>query len=182
MKRLDCLTPKGRQAIADARRGLDMIGRQYLETSQRGASRIDGFFLNDSRTIVTGVYEAKARDITLSVLKVEYKNEWLVTWDKIQCAIDVARSLSVPFYGVIYLTRDGICLRLRITNSAGDEIVPIRTDFTQTAKTVNGGQIVRENAFIDISSAEIYYPSRQEHPRNPYRPNFQEMFDAVNAV
>ena len=111
---------------------------------------MDGFTIKGDR--ITSCFESKCRKMTRRQLA-QWGNEWLVTYEKIQHGATLARTLGVPFYGFLYLVPDGIILTVKIADKQGDFLPRIRLERTETQRTINGGKIVRTNAYIDISNA-----------------------------
>lgn len=153
---LDVLSERGRQAVEDARVGLSYIGRQYVETPQETSADIDGFFLSRDTRSIAAAFEAKARDMTIEQLRGQFRNEWILTHDKIEKGAAIARALCVPFYGVCYLIPSEITLVIKIADPAGNVVADYRIDETRTKENCNGGSIIRKNAFIKMDRARIY--------------------------
>jgi hypothetical protein len=78
----------------------------------------------------------------------------LVTFDKLEKGKQIAKSLCVPFIGFLYLNQSDILLVQQISNHIGyvPEIIIFQTT---TQKNINGGQIIRSNAYIDMSNATV---------------------------
>jgi hypothetical protein len=87
-------------------------------------------------------------------LRGKWGDEWLVTMDKIEHAKAASAALCVPLYGFLFLVDEGLLLTQKITDESGQYCVRFRVDRTETQRTVNGGSIVRCNAFIDMSNAK----------------------------
>jgi hypothetical protein len=104
---------------------------------------------------IAGVVETKCRyGVTRANLRDGWKDEWLVTMDKIEHAKAAAAALCVPLYGFLFLVDEGLLLTQKITDESGQYCVKFRCEKTETQRTVNGGSVVRCNAFIDMSDAK----------------------------
>lgn len=153
---MDILTPKGQVTVRqedEAVRAFEARYRDYFyaRTPKDKPSPVDAILIRDG--IVSAVVETKCRQMTLDTLTRSFKNEWLVTAEKIADGMDVARALCVPYVGFLYLVPDSLLLVVKIWD--GDFAVPIRWEETLTQATVNGGVARRVNAFIDMSGATI---------------------------
>jgi hypothetical protein len=102
---------------------------------------------------VVGVVEQKSRNMSLEQLQ-KWDNEWLITYEKIEAGRYVANSLGVPFIGFLYLIPDDLLITKQLSNANGEWTCDFRTALTETQETINGGKIVRENAYIDLTGAK----------------------------
>ena len=126
---------------------------RLLETPKDRPARVDGIVVVDGT--IKAVYEIKCRKMTLDKFTLDYKSEWLVTADKVMAGVDVARGLQVPFIGILYLVPDKKLLHKTIWRPSDGIVVAMRVHETETMKTINGGVITRQNAFIDMSDATV---------------------------
>lgn len=156
---LDALSEKGKQAIAESRIGLSLIGREYVETRQDREGDIDGFFLGEG-TAVVAAFEVKARNMTLEQLRTTFSNEWILTFEKINKGAAISRSLCIPFFGVVYLIPDRTTLLVKLTDDHGNIVAPVRLGVTETRATCNGGVANRTNAYINMSRAKVFRGAR----------------------
>jgi hypothetical protein len=158
MSHLDINTPAGQETLKQEREIKAFIERsgkvRYCETNKKLPARVDAILINDEGLLA--VAETKCRDNTQRDLHVAFKNEWLVTWDKISVSIDIARALCVPLVGYLYLVPSRVVLSIRIMNERGLILPPIRLEATETQATVNGGKIVRTNAYIGMGKAKVW--------------------------
>lgn len=157
---MDILTPAGQKTVEDE---LDAIciwhkhhpGFVYCHTPKDRECPVDGVLTKNQS--IKGVIETKCRyDMTLSNFFEERDGLWLVTFEKIINARQVALSLGVPLIGFLYLVQDKILLCKKITDSYGKFLInmEIKNTFTQT--TVNGGTIKRSNAYLDMKDCKQY--------------------------
>jgi len=155
---LDINTPKGRICAEQQREALEILkettGRSFLMTADDNSADIDAFSINEKGSLES-VMEIKSRDMTLNQLQ-DFKDEWLVTFNKIISGLHFSSMLKVPFYGVLHLIPDQKVLTIKIADEHGEACVPFRVDRTQTQKTCNGGQVVRVNAYINMASAKVF--------------------------
>lgn len=153
---LDVLSAKGQKAVEQARQGLSLIPRRYVETRQDREGAIDGFFLNESSSHIAAAFEVKARDMTFDQLMQRYKGEWILTFEKIKKGADVARYMCVPFFGVVYLVPENRTLLVQLTDDHGNIVAPMRLEVTETQANCNGGHATRTNAFISMKNAMVF--------------------------
>ena len=162
---LDILTPRGQQTLKDEDTAVGIWelanpGYRYCRTPKDSASAVDGVII-DRKGLIHGVVETKCRyDLSEEMFRDTFKGEWLVTMDKLTRGADAARMLCVPYYGFLYLVDSRTLLTRKIADSTGQFCVRLRCDNTQTRKTVNGGEIVRANAYIDMSECRTYHAPR----------------------
>jgi hypothetical protein len=154
---LDILTPRGQQTLVDEMRAAAIFemstGLAYHRTPDSLPAKVDAVITKQGR--IAGVVETKCRYcLTRARLRDEWKDEWLVTMEKIEQAKAAAAALCVPLYGFLFLADEGVLLTQKITDEAGQYEVKFRCEKTQTQKTVNGGSVVRCNAYIDMSNAK----------------------------
>lgn len=156
---MDILTTKGQQSLSDERIVAQWIEShfefKYIETPKNSPALIDAILIGKNE--LKGVIETKCRyKLTLEQFKTTFKNEWLVTWDKVHNAIQIANSLGVPCFGFLYLVNDKVLLIQKLSEPNGKLNVKIRLETTETQATINGGKAIRTNAFIDMTYAHTY--------------------------
>lgn len=155
---MDILTEKGAetlQQVADAiniwRQNFTAI--QYVHTPDNRPADFDGVLVHNGR--VAGIVEIKCRvSMTVEKFETEYKSEWLVTFDKVRRCMQAADAIQAPFVGFLYFPREKTLLYKRIYDPVNGVSASMRLARSRTQATVNGGQIVRENAYIDMSDAK----------------------------
>jgi hypothetical protein len=155
---LDIYTERGQVSLTQE--GMLLCGFQssfkdyyVVQTPKDEPSDIDGFLIK--KGVIAAVFESKCRNATIAQMK-NWGNEWLVTYDKLIRGIEVSKSLCVPFIGMLYLVDSEVGLSVRIADKYGNIIPKIRLERTETQKTINGGKIIRTNAYIDISLAKQF--------------------------
>ena len=153
---LDVLSPRGAEAVAQSRAGLALVGQQYVETQQDREGDIDGFFLSSDGREIVAAFEAKARDMTLEMLRTKFRNEWILTFDKIVRGAAIAKATRVPLLGVCYLIPSDTTLVIRLADEDGNIVAPCRIEMTKTRATCNGGTAIRSNAYVSMAKARAY--------------------------
>jgi hypothetical protein len=131
---------------------------KYIQTPKDTPALVDAIVTNKSSTELLGVAETKCRyDIaSLEQFQANYKNEWLVTWSKVNNAINIATSMGVPCVGFLYLVKPRVLLTQKLSDNTGRLAVDVRLSTTSTQATINGGIALRTNAFINMAGAKIY--------------------------
>jgi hypothetical protein len=161
---LDINTPRGQKTLADEREAVAIFeshhpGCRYFDTTKQEAGDIDGVVCHLEKHSVSCVVETKCRyDVTLEQFCIDYSEEWLVTFDKIIKGMKIAEAMRVPLYGFLYIVQNRALLMRRLWSPAnGLEFSRMMVRKTQTQATINGGQAVRDNAFLDMSGTTPLY-------------------------
>lgn len=128
-------------------------GFEFIETPKDQPADIDGFIAKEN-TIISGV-EVKCRIMSVSDLKHRYNSRWLITHDKIERGIRVCRSLGVDFRGFLYLVPEKMLFIVPIWSVGKGMVTDMEIQHSETQETVNGGTIIRLNAYIDVSGAKV---------------------------
>jgi hypothetical protein len=156
---MDILSAKGQRTLPDEQRAKEIFllaypKYHYVETPKDRPADIDAFLILDSS--IKAVVETKCRyDCDLEKFKRAYSNEWLVTFDKIEKARTIAKSLCVRVVGFLYLKQSDVLLVQEIVNADGLYVPSIRLDATTTQATINGGTATRTNAYINMDNASV---------------------------
>lgn len=186
---LDVNTPRGQETVAEEQACARLFERhhpgvQYIGTPKDSACRVDAI-LSTSQRMLAAVEQKSRFDVTLSEFKTPaprgYGNEWLVTYDKLVAARAYAKDYSMPLYGFLWIVKDRTLMVQRITDRVGNWVAKFRVARTKTQATVNGGQAVRDNAFIDMAGCRVYRdkaPTQQQAaaaaalaPKHPPKPD-----------
>ena len=155
---MDVLTPKGLESLRQEKRAVELfLGSygdfSYVETPKDQYADIDGF-ITKKDVIISGV-EVKCRNMSIKELSEKFDNKWLVTKDKIDRCVNICTSLRIDFRGFLYLVPDDLLLIVPIWNNATLSYgTSMSAEFTETQETINGGKVVRLNAYIDVSNAK----------------------------
>lgn len=157
---LDIQTEKGQVSLEQEQILINSFERNYpdyltIQTPKDEPSDVDGFIVSKSKNEIVSVFETKCRNATLNQMK-NWGNEWLVTYEKIVKGAEVARRLCVSFTGLLYLIDEPIGLVVKIADRDGNFLPKIRIEKTLTQRTINGGEVFRNNAFIDISTSSKF--------------------------
>ena len=156
---MDINTTKGKVSLADEQRVAEFVEQQlkmrYVQTPKNMPAAVDAILVDKE---VKAVVETKCRyDIeSVAFFDSVYKSEWLITWEKVGKAMQIAAGLCVPCVGVLFLVKPEIILIQRISHSNGNLATKIRLQTTETQATINGGLAIRTNAYIDMRSSKIY--------------------------
>lgn len=156
---MDIRTEKGRETllqVADAiciwRNNNPSV--EYVHTPANMPADIDGLLVQFGT--LKGIVEVKCRvSMSLKAFRGTYKNQWLITFDKVVRCMRVADALQVPFVGFLYFPHEATLLHKTIYRPKDGLIPDMMVSRTRTQKTVNGGQISRDNAFIDMTGATV---------------------------
>jgi hypothetical protein len=159
---VDILTEKGQVSLNDEQTLAKWLEKnfslKYIQTPKDTPALVDAIVTNKNSSELLGVAETKCRyDIaSLEQFQTNYKNEWLVTWSKVNNAINIATSMGVPCVGFLYLVKPRVLLTQKLSDKTGRLAVDVRLSTTSTQATINGGIVLRTNAFINMAGAKIY--------------------------
>ena len=163
---LNCQTPAGIEALRQNRIALKAIERQtgfeFLGISNDEPSRIDGFIHDPAKGIIVGSYEVKTRNYGLTKLQTTYGNRWMISWSKLQAALEVSKHTKLPFFGILHLHDDDSVLMVEIFNRNATWAA----NHQATDKTVNGR--TERMALIDMSGAAHYQIKSGQIPEELY--------------
>jgi hypothetical protein len=156
---MDILSPKGQLSVEDEQRAVKIFvsnfaGFIYAETPKNKPADIDAFIINNG--IIVACVETKCRyDCDLHKFQTQYENKWLVTFDKLEKARSIAKSLCIKSVGFLYLKQSDVLLVQSISDQNGNYIPDINIATTATQATINGGKAIRTNAFINMNQSKI---------------------------
>ena len=156
---MDILSTRGQATLPDEQRAkeiflLNFPRYRYVETPKDRPADVDAFLVLDND--IKAIIETKCRyDCDLVKFRGSYGNEWLVTFDKLERARIIARSLCVKVIGFLYLKQSDVLLVQEIVNADGLYVPSIRLDSTTTQATINGGTATRTNAYIKMDSSKL---------------------------
>ncbi len=158
---LDINTPLGQKSLEEEREVHSIIeskwGLKVIETPKNSISSGDGFLIRNDE--VVAFFETKCRyDMTYEQLL--DRGSWLVTMDKIKKCKVVSKLLQIPFIGFLYLLPKSdpgqrLLLYWKITNDKGDFNFDFEIMEELTQKTINGGEIVRMNAYFPTDKMKV---------------------------
>ena len=161
----DSLSPKGEQSFVNAEKAIAIWhdhfpSWQILQTRKpeppRSPAIADGVIVENG--IIRGIIEIKSRSFDLYALQNKFKNEVIITHDKLIKCQQIAQALDVPFILFIYLVPDEALVWKPIWRPESEEHwnTEITIKYTETQKSVNGGTIMRHNTFVNMTSASIW--------------------------
>lgn len=152
---MDILTEKGQQSLEQERGMLEIIKNKYnidiIETAKDEAALCDGFIVQNG--IITRVFESKCRNATLNDFR--KWDSWLITYEKVDGLAWLSSKLCVPAIGFLYSVPDGIVLTWKITDEKGNYLFDFNVNKTKTQRSINGGEAMRENAYLPMKHATI---------------------------
>ena len=157
---LDCETPLGRQFIEEQYRVQRKLQeRGYTVFNSAGKANHSDVFLckeEDGWPTLTGIAEIKCRKSAgnqpISRQYLIDNGGYLITYSKLKYGAMVSGIHMVPFFVIVSLIDEGVILVWQVTNSTGRFMDEVPFRITKTRKTVNGGEIERTNAFLQMDS------------------------------
>jgi hypothetical protein len=168
---LDINTPRGQQTLIDETKAVAIFESHhprclYANTPKKEAGDVDAVVVHLDEGDVKCVVETKCRyDVTLAQFHDEYSGKWLVTFDKILKGMKLAEALRVPLYGFLYIVKDKALLMRRLWSPAKGLEAHMEIRKTKTQATVNGGEAVRDNAFLDMTgTVPLYLKEERDVP------------------
>lgn len=131
----------------------DYLLRQYgwkIHTTPRYAA-VDG--VATKQGALTHIVEFKSRNLTMAQMK--RFGTYLISYDKIRTGIDISNAMHVPFILVVYLIDDRKTIGLEVYNPFTYNLVEMDVRETETQQSIEGGKIVRKNAYIDFENFHV---------------------------
>lgn len=102
--RLNCQSPKGREALEHNARALDKVsqqtGLQFLSFSSKQPSCADGIIVDGTTPI--SLFEVKSREMDLPKLEFEWGFRWMISEHKLLDNKEVSVRLKLPFTGILH--------------------------------------------------------------------------------
>jgi hypothetical protein len=155
---MDSATPKGKIAIDQEGHTVERICtalRCQAITLGMGA-RIDRVLTREGNAVA--VVEIKGRQMSLE--KLTEFGSYLLTAKKLKWLALSAQALFVPAFLFVHLIPDNLILYWQCADKMGAITVAHTIQHTTTQKTINGGQVERENAYLEIIEARVLSESR----------------------
>ena len=157
---MDILTEKGQETKRQEDEAVALWhtmypNLRYIETPKERPASVDGLIVKDG--IIQAVVETKCRQCSVVEFSVTWESKWLVTAEKIKKGAHIAQELCVPFVGFLYLPEAKILMFKTLWHPDKGWVADLIEKETRTQATVNGGSIVRLNAFIDMSDAKTIF-------------------------
>lgn len=113
-------------------------------------SLVDGIAVKNNE--ITHVVEFKSRNESMESM--ERFGTYLISYDKIENGLQICRMMRVPFILIVYLIKDGMVMGIEIGDEFGVS-VEMEIKETRTQKSIEGGTVIRRNAFIDLENFYI---------------------------
>ena len=113
-------------------------------------SLVDGIAVKDNE--ITHVVEFKSRNESMESM--ERFGSYLISYDKIENGLQICRMMRVPFILIVYLIKDGVVMGIEIGDEFGVS-VEMEIKETRTQKSIEGGTVIRRNAYIDLENFHI---------------------------
>lgn len=157
---LNVLTPKGQKAEAEAREAILKLctaETRFAWFPENNYYPIDGFRIEGSA--ITGIFEGKVRQAGYRDGAIEYNgrlyDDYLITAQKLDQGIEMAKQMRTDFLLYVLLSHTAHILCFTIYKASTNQALPFKRRTTKTQAGVNGGEAVRENAFLEIRGAEV---------------------------
>lgn len=166
---LDVNTPRGQQTLEDELAAVAIFERhyphyQYIHTPKAEAGDIDGLIICPAESLLACVAETKCRyDMTLEKFEMSYGNKWLLTFEKFVKGYKLADACRVPYYGFLYIVPSRCLLIRRLWTPSGGLDVEFDVRKTRTQATCNGGEALRDNAYIDMRGVDPLFMTEVHH-------------------
>lgn len=98
---------------------------------------------------ITHIIEFKSRDESWDSMM--HYGTYLISWDKIQNGMQMAKMMRVPFILIVYLVQSDMVLGVELATEDGTLAVDdIDVKETRTQRSIEGGSVMRKNAYIDL--------------------------------
>ena len=157
---MDILTPKGQQSKKHETIAANIFCKEfpditYIETPKDKPAKIDALLFSHGEII--RAVETKCRNTTLDEFRNSFKNEWLITFEKVDSCRLLSAALGVPLVGFLYLIPSNVLMVVQISDERGIFTQKIRIEATKTQQTINGGTAVRNNAYIEMNNSHLIF-------------------------
>ena len=159
MSRLDINTELGQVSLAKEKEMISIFNlnypdTSYIHTNKTGTAGCDGFLVKNGELL--GIAETKCRfDLSIEKFANTFDYNWLVTFEKILKCRRMAEDLDTTFYGFLYLVVPKLLLFKKLWSPNGGWNTSMEITKTRTKATINGGQVWRDNAYIDMSDSAV---------------------------
>ena len=111
----------------------------------------DRLFIRDGKSVC--IAEIKTRNMSLPQL--EKFGSYLISYHKIDRGVLISSLLHVPFMLFVYLIESDDIVYWTISDSEGKEACTYVVQQTETQATCNGGQALRENAYLYLDGMKL---------------------------
>jgi hypothetical protein len=115
---LDILTLKGQESWRDEQRLAAWLEQnfkfRYVQTPKHVSATVDAVLIGANHALI-GVAETKCRyNLDMNEFKTAFKQEWLMTWNKVNYAMKIATGLGVPLVGFLFLVKPSVVLVIQM--------------------------------------------------------------------
>ena len=153
---MDILTKRGKSSLQYEREAIEKFSLippeyRFIETPKERPAAADGVVMKDG--VLHSVVEVKVRNVTRDRMRLTFRDNWLVTMEKVEKGRTLSALLGIPFVGMLYLLPEKRLLTLMITDDKGEWAFDFEIRETTTQKCINGGEAVRLNAFLPLATA-----------------------------
>lgn len=155
---LDINTPRGQETASQEVQAAEIFERSfpgvsYIHTPKQKPADYDAVLVKNGAIVAVVAMRCCAK-YDLATFRRQFENKLLISFHKLLKGVDAGRINCVPFTVMIYFPTDGAVLCQRVWEPESG----FQTDFyvkkTKTQATVNGGEAIRDNAFIDMDGAK----------------------------
>lgn len=158
---LDVNSEKGLVSVSQESMMLKYISEMWnceiITTDKTKEGKCDGFIVKDG--ILKGLFESKCRNMSIDQL--EKFDTWLVTNEKLESCRLMSELLRVPLFGFLYLVDNNLSMYWKITDEYGNYLFKFDVEKTKTQKNINGGEIIRPNAYLPVKYAKYFKKLKQ---------------------
>lgn len=168
MNELAINSERGKQASLDQRYALEWIRFRHQDWSysispQDGAGFVDGDFCYVDSREKHRAFECKCRyNMDEAKFWGEYRGLWMITFDKLQWLCKMSVGFGIPGYGILYIVPSSALLIQKITDKDGNFVLDFEIKQTWSKATCNGGEALRDNAFIPMRGAQEFRVDEEE--------------------
>lgn len=176
LSQLDINTPAGQETLQQEKDAIAIFIRasaterqkrgenpdyfRYIHTIKTRHAAADGLLVDDrdeirAAVVVSCRVTSRGQRFTQAYFKRELENEWLLTEDKLHKLALLSKLLCCPGFGWLHFVPEKALWVVRMSNMEGEIMATWRAQETRTQATVNGGSVVRPNAFIDMREAKV---------------------------
>lgn len=152
---LDINTPLGQVTVKLEEEMLEYVKKAWnveiIVTDKTRDAVCDGFLVRDG--VLIAIFESKCRDMSYDELM--NHGSWLITYKKIETCRLLSEHLKVPFLGLLHLNKSNLNMFWKITDDSGKYMFDIPHHESLTRRTINGGETVRDNAYLPVEHAEF---------------------------
>lgn len=138
------------------------INRDFIffvdhDEKNRDPMYFDGYICKNNK--ILAMFEVRTRNAEVQIDGIVFRGikypTYMITKKKLDKCCDFCRTFNLPFILFIYFNHNDSFLVYRIIDRFGNFLLDFEVRETQSQYSVNGGTIIRENAFINVSDGKI---------------------------